>query len=45
MEKTFQSTTESRQMQKIEHLIKKICKLKYFNLEQFQEPSGKLQHA
>ena len=30
---------------KKEHLIKKVCKLKYCKLEQFQELSGKLHHA
>ena len=32
-------------MKKIEHLIKKVCKLKYCEMNQFQELSGKLQHS
>ena len=39
------STADARQMKKIAHLIKKVFKLKYFNLKQFQELAGKLQHA
>ena len=30
---------------KIVHLVKKVCKLKYCKLKQFQELTGNLQHA
>ena len=41
----FHSTVGAVQMQKIAHLIKKFCKLKYYKLKQAQEISGKLQHT
>ena len=41
----FHSTVDTRQIQKISHIIKKVFKLKYCKLKQFQELSGNLQHV
>ena len=39
------STDDAGKIQNFLHLVKKVCKLKYCKMKQFQEISGKLQHA